>query len=54
MEEGKRILHNGGLSERPEEALYVLISEIRGLNARLTYLLGTLTVITGVLVAHII
>ncbi len=51
--EARALVEGAGLSDNPD-ALYLLLAEVRSLNGRFAYMLGTLSIITALLLAHVL
>ena len=51
---GEKLPAYGGLHENPDDVTFLLLTEVRSLNARLAYVLGALSIIVALFLAHVL
>lgn len=54
VQEARNYLHTGGLHENPDDVTFLLLTEVQSLNARLAYVLGALSIIVSLFLAHVL
>ena len=51
VEETKALIAGAGLSDNPD-VVYLLLAEVRSMNSRFSYVLGVMSVIMALFLAH--
>ena len=51
VEEARALVASAGLSDNPD-VVYLLLSEVRSMNSRFSYVLGVMSVIMALFLAH--
>ena len=52
VQEARDYMHGGGLHENPNDVVFLLLQEVRSLNGNIRYVLGALSILMALLLAH--
>lgn len=53
VEEAKALVAGAGLSDNPD-VVYLLLTEVRSMNSRFSYVMGALSILIALFLAHVL